>query len=473
MMKKILALIPAAAIALGLFGCGKAPATSETPATPVDTGLKVGFGRESIAPSSTYEAHLQGGDWKSRVVEGVLDPVYATCIAISQGEETVLLYTLDLKLVTLNHSQSAKTAISQATGIPEDHILLNATHTHSSVAIRYEWDGVQQYRKEFDEAAVKAAKAALEDLAPAETYAGGVQTDGLVFVRHYIMNDGTIGGSNFGSFQSGAKAHVRDADSELQLVRFDRGEKEPIVLMSFGAHGTFNEHQNMLSADFAGPARAYVEEQLGCKVAYFMGASGDQVPSSRIPGEAIADYQEHGQKLGQYAVEAIPSLAKIEGEEVKLTTKTLDVPTNKENMDKLAQAQEIKSLIASYGSSSSQVAAKVKEYGFASRIQANWTVIRSELGDTKSMDLRTLSVGNLAFVISPYEMFGESGQQIKAQSPFATTMIITCSEGGFNYIPTAAAWEYSCYESHCSYFERGSAEKLVTEYINLLTEQKG
>ena len=433
--------------------------------------FRAGFGREDITPD--YPVYLQGGPWKSRRTTGILDRVYATCVALAQGEDTVLLYTLDMKLATDNYIDPAKAAVSKATGIPEEKILFNATHTHSSVAIRYEWEGVERYRAEFNAAAVEAAQAAIADLTEAEIYGGGIRTEGLVFVRHYLMNDGTYCGSNFGSAKSGYKCHAHDADSELQVAKLARTGKKDIVLLSFPSHGTFNEHDTLISADFLAGCRKTVEASGDYLVAYFMGASGDQVPSSRIPGEAIADYMEHGSKLGSYALQALPTLAKLDKTGMQLTTVTFTAPTNKADMEKLEEAKIIRRLINDHGATSPEVKEAVKKYGFSSRIHANWTVIRSALDDTKSMDLRVLTVGDLAFVLAPYEMFGLHGLEIKEKSPFATTFIITCSEGSFNYIPTLEAFDYGCYEGQCSYFKRGTGDVLVNEFLDILHRHKG
>ena len=468
-MKKVLCLLMAAMMLLSLAACGGDGGSGDSAKAP--EGFRAGYGKENITPS--YTVHLQGGTWSERKTTGVLDYIYATCIALAQGEDTILLYTLDMKLATDGYIDPAKEAVSMATGVPHENILFNATHTHSSVAVRYDWNGVEKYKEEFNAAVVKAAQTAIADLSEAEIYGGGIATEGLNFVRHYIMNDGSIAGSNFGSTQSGYKSHIRDADNELQLVKLARAaeDKKDIVLMTFPTHSTFNEHETQISADLSSETRKMLEEN-GYLPAYFMAASGDQVPSSRIPGNSIADYREYGKKLGQYALDGLAGLTKLDSTGMKLTTKTFTAPTNKEDLDKLPQAQEIKAMIDTYGSGSSQVAAAVKEYGFASRIHANWVITRSRLGDTKSMDLRVLNVGDLAFVLAPYEMFGQHGMEIKEKSPFATTLIITCSEGSFNYLPTVEAFEYGCYEGHCSYWEKGTGEKLVTEYLDILGQHK-
>ena len=428
--------------------------------------LLVGFGRESITPATPV--HMQGGSWRTRISTGVLDDIFATCVALRMDGQTMLVYTLDLKLPTPNFVLPAKAAVSAATGIKEDNILFTATHTHSSVAIRYPWEGVEEYKQMFYEQAVKAAKTAIADLSEAAVLAGSTETDRMAFVRHYRMNDGTVAGSNFGSWESGIADHIRPADGQLQLVRFARQGKKDVLLLSFPAHGTFNEGGLLISADFPSPTRAYLEENCDVLVAQFIGAAGDQTPGSRIPGRRFSkDYVEYGKRLGQYAQDALPTLTAAEASEIRLLSRTITAPTNKMKLDKLPEALRIKEIVEQTGIKSPELTAALKEYGISSRHEANWIVIRSQQADTKDLTLKVLSLGGLAFAFAPYEMFGHHGKDIKEGSPFPHTVIIGC-EDGLNYMASEESFDYGCNESLCCFFARGTAEKMVQEYLDML-----
>ena len=204
-----------------------------------------------------------------------------------------------------------------------------------------------------------------------------------------------------------------------------------------------------------------------------MGSAGDQTPDSMVAGNAYThDYREYGKKLGQYALDALDSLSKVEGDGVTLNTRSFTAPTNKKNVDKLVAAQEVKNLIDQYGASSSQVQAALEKHGFAMYLEATWTITRANLEPTMTMELKTLTIGDLGFVLAPYEMFGKHGAEIKAQSPYENTFIITNGEGAFNYIASTEAFDFNSYESYCCYFEQGTGEKLVTEFVDMLTQMK-
>lgn len=461
-MKKILALVLAAVLLLGICGCGESKEKAPE-------GLQVGFGKVDITPKGMV--HLQGGDWKSRVSTGLLDMQYVTCIAIREGEDTVLLYTMDFKVATDNFVDPAKATVSAATGVPEENILMNATHTHSATAIRYNWDGVEEYRTKFNEAAAKAGQAALKDLSAAEIYAGSTQTQDLTHVRHYVDGAGNVVLRGSGK----EVAHYREPDQELQLVKFQRAaeDKKDILLLSFPVHATFNEGGTDLSADFPAPMRDHIEMNSDCLVAYFMGAAGNQTPGSTAPGvKKIKDFREYGKTLGQYALDALPTLTKVEGETVEVQGKTFTANTNKKNVDKLIEAKQVVQLAETHGRNSSEVKQALADAGFAQYLEASWTITRANLDPTKSMEIKVMRVGDLSFVLAPYEMFGHHGTDIKTQSPFDNTFIITCAEGSHNYIASTDAFDFNAYESYCCYFEQGTAEKLVEEYLSMLTELK-
>ena len=468
-MKKVFCLLTCLTLLLGTIACSNRSTLETT--SPANATLQVGFGRENITPDFTV--HLQGGDWKNRISTGVRDYQYITCIALTYGEETVLLYTVDMKVATDGIVDPVKVAISAKTGIPQNRILMNATHTHAAAAIRYNWEGVETYKTQFSAAAVAAAETALADRAPAEIYAGSTEATGMANVRHYLMNDGTYAGSNFGNTGSGYKQHVKQADCELQLVKLDRGaDKKPVILASFPSHCTFNESGTLLSADYPAPYRAYVEGKTDSLVAFFQGASGDQTPGSRIPGVAFTkDYIEYGNELGRYTVEALPALTKQETGPITVTAKFFTAPTNMKNMDKLPGAKIAMSTAEKYGNNSQELKEVLHKYGLASRHEANWLNIRAGAGKTQTMELKTMTIGSLAFVLAPYEMFGAQGVAIKENSPFENTFIITLGEGSFNYIASTEAFDYDCYESQCCYFEQGTAEKLVDEFVSMLSGQ--
>ena len=476
-MKKLICFVLAFVLMLGMVACGgsgnEGSAQGDNAAA---AGLQVGFGRESVMPSDFTKVHLAGGDASKRIATTIKDNLYVTCVALKEGEQTILLYTMDIITADDGTVDPIKIAVSSATGVPQENILINATHTHGSISIRSEWDGVAEYRRLFQESMVYAATNAIKDLAPAEVYHGGVQTEGLAFVRHYKLSDGSYAGSNFGNFGNGViVGHSSDADGELQIVNFTREGKKDVMMISFPAHATFSSTSDTyISADFPSPTRQYIEENTDALVAYFIAAAGDQVPTSKKTGESQynGEYLGYGKALGKYAVDARPSLKKLDDTTMKLSTKTVTYPSNKDKLELLPYAAPVIAAAQKYGNIAAETVALARENGFSSYFEASAIKTRTSYPATMSMDLRTVTIGNLGFAIAPYEMFGTQGMYIKENSPCDTTFIITCSEGAKGYLPSKLGVEIGCYEACVSQFEYGTAEKLADDFVNMLKEMQ-
>lgn len=478
-MKKILIFVLIAAMILGLCACGGAGKDKDQ--------LKVGFGRVSILPK--VQVNLDGGDIEGRPASDPIDDIAATCIAISQGDETILIYTLDLLLVqkTLLPAQEL---ITEATGVPAENIILNTTHTHSAPA--YNHTSGEAYRQPLYQACADAAVAAIEDLSPAQIEYGSTETESLTFVRHYRLEGGEI----YGTHQSlrytskgpiQVKEHLYDANETLQVIKFIREaeDKKDVVMMNFGSHPTIvsGNHRFALSADWPGAARAYVEENTDSLCAVFQAGGGDQAPSSSVPNTSLFkganEHRDMGAALGEYCVNILNGeMTKADGSGITLTTKQFTGATNKEGLDDaslMASASAIKEVERQYGSSSEEVRQAVVSSTFESYYHANALLNRAKFPETLTMDLHALVINGVSMIFAPYEMFGGMGAYITENSPYDMTFVVSCSEsfeGHLGYIPTVYGYENNFYEYAQARFARGTAEEVAKLHVEMLNEIK-
>ncbi len=471
-MKKTLTFILISAMILSLCACGGSTGKEDTA-----TGLQVGFGRENVMPDTIENAHLGGDDDAFRKATGFLDYLTVTCIAFQDGEgDPVLVYTIDFNNSKDNWVAPIREAISQETGIAQSRIMIAATHTHSGVSMSYEWNGAPQYKIKVQNSMIKAAKTALADLDTCELYYGSTDAADLLNVRHYRMKDGSVKSSGLSLDHPDIVEHPAEDDGELQVIRFDRAEgKKDVVMVCFNPHTTFNGNvkKTDLSADFPGPLRDYIESQGDYQAAYFIGDAGNQAPSSYLSSEAhgFDDYKSYGQELGRRVIELLPELKKSETTGLHLNSRTYVGKTNKEKIDLLPQAKEVVAVHEAQGREASEVLAE--QYGLYQRVEAYAIVRRARAGDTRSMNLSVMSWGDeVSMLFAPYEMFSESGSDIRANTPYGMTFLAACANGGNGYLPSLAACEYGCYESYTTYFARGTAEDLVDVYLDMLQKLK-
>ena len=440
---------------------------------PADRVFKVGYGKENITPD---EPVPMGGYGRSdqRISTGILSYLWATCVAITDAEgDTLLLMSVDL----CNSAEASRAApeISKATGVPVENIVISATHTHSAPDYSYtQLAAVSRALQKTHDGLKRAALTAMEDRKAAQMYGASVQTANMNFVRHYICNDGTYAGDNFGSGASGYAGHATDADPVMQLIKFTREGDNDIILTNFQTHPhrTGGSQKYDISADIVGEYRAAMEKDLGVEVIYFSGAGGNVNPTSRISKENVAkDYKEHGKMLAQYAKSA----------EYK------PLNTGKVQASKMNFEAEINHADDAYASVCADLRARwdrgeittaqVISLGAAAGIKLNSPYHagairnRAKMGKSNSFPIWAYSFGDVGFVAAPYEMFDTNGMYIKANSPFEYTVISTVANKTNGYFPSDAAFGYGCYEVDTTSYVRGTAERLVDAYLEMLTEQ--
>lgn len=463
-MKRLITFLLAFVMVLSLYACG---GSGEGDSAPLE-GLCVGFGRENVTPD--FSVGIGGySDNETRRSQGYLDYLYISCIAMTEGEQTILLFTLDNLAATQDNANRLREAVSPVTGVPSDRIYVMATHTHSAPSITTNDNEGVKYQELFYAGAVKAAEAAMADRATTTLYSGSTVIEGMNFVRHYLLENGTYAGSNFGDFSSSAiKEHATATDPEMVLVKFDRADesKKDILLVNWQAHPDHakeNGYTN-LSADFPGALRTKVEKETDLLCAYFTGAGGNQNPDSRIQSEMhYLAMKEYGEKLAEHAIAALPGLTPVEGTGIKTTQVIFDAEIDHSWDGVLTQAQEVYDLWKSAGKSEGDALGKT--YDFTSVYQARAIITRSKKALTEALEINAFSVGGIGFITGSFEMFSTCGLYVKENSPFETTVICTGNSG---YIPAAEAYDYRSYESDTGMYAKGTSEKLAQKYVEML-----
>ena len=94
--------------------------------------------------------------------------------------------------------------------------------------------------------------------------------------------------------------------------------------------------------------------------------------------------------------------------------------------------------------------------------------LRVDREQTGTMELNVVSVGGIAFVAAPYEMFHESGKYIRSQSPFGATVICSCANDYQGNFATEEAYDYGSYESDINLYAKGCAEAAADKLVEML-----
>lgn len=430
-------------------------------------GLLVGYAKLDITPAESVP--MAGlGNSSQRKSKSVLDPIFATCIAITDSDgETVLFYSMDIQNA-YRPVTGYRESVSKVLNLPMERIMMCFTHDHSSVDIdnRNE-EVVSAFNAKMNQQLPELGRKALADRMPAKMYIASVETDGLNFVRRYIMNDGSLCGDNFGSMASGVRCHETEADHTLQIIKFVRDD-DAVLVTNFQTHSNYTIGSGCLSSDVAGAFRDALEEISGCKVIHFNGASGNINPKSRVPEENVAsDHRDWGRRLAAYAMKADYSPRFCD--KLKMDSYTFTAVANHVYDPVLDKAKEIVDVFYSTNDR-----ARCKEmgapYGITSCYHAISIVGNSRLDETIPVHMFVFSLGDIAFAFAPIEMFDTNGMYIKNHAPFDMTFICGYANYCQGYMPSAIACLNSGYEVVTSIFAPGNAEPLADKYVEMLKE---
>jgi len=480
-MKKFLSLALVLCMILCLCACAKEPAASAEP-----KAFRVGFGRTNITP--TYSVPLAGyGNTTSRMSQGFLDYIYSTCIAVTdETDSTVLLITTDIIAVQTFMVEPLKTSITKATGVPADRIMIQGTHTHSAPDL-YSSDPsiASKYKNDYVAGITQSAVDAMADRSPATMETGVGHTDGLNFVRHYTTTSGTMYGDNL-TLKGSMTGHYSEPDNEIQLIRFKRAaeDKKDILAVNWQCHPKLNSsgetvegkaNRGMISADYIGSTRDIIESETDCLFAFYLGAAGNLNANSKITSENKAtENKAYGKLLAGHIMDGMQSLTAVEGTKVTSTQRMYEAKIDHTEDALVPDAQKVAAIWSSTNNYTEAMAAATGT-AIGSPYHANSIISRANNNEgTRKIEINAIRIGSIGFITAPYEMFDVNGMFIKDGSPFETTFIMTCSNGGNNYIAAQYAFDSTgTYEVHNRTFPAGTAEDLADNYVEMLTELAG
>ena len=456
----------------------------------MNTSLTAGFSAVDITPPlGTYIP----GYFKRREAKRILDPLEARCVAFSGGGSTALLVALDTLEIEDDVVAEARTAISAATGLPEEAVFLHATHTHTGGDLHRGADPLRSgpeaaaslalsalYVEHTVRRLADAAVLAVRDLAPASLSSGRSSAPRLSFPRRYRMKDGSVR-TNPGVLNPDIAGPAGISDDEVQLLRIDREGKKPVAVVNFQTHPDVVGGESV-SADWPGFTRRSFEAALGgdALAVFVNGAQGDvnHVCVDPRPGELnglAPDFDDvhrgyaHARHMGRAVACAALSVwdkcAPLAAGPVRHGSNVVEAPSHAPRPEEMDEARRIEAL---------HRAGRDAELPF-SGMELTTAVadaerkLRLEHGPASfPLPLSAFAVGGVAFAGYPGEPFTAIGTEVKARSPFALTVNACLANGARGYFPSADAYEQGGYESRTSDFGPGVAAALVAGQLALL-----
>ncbi len=239
-----------------------------------------------------------------RPARAVHDDIWARAMVFSRGEDVFALVVLDLVGYLHMHGNVARRRAAARTGIPEDHIVYMATHSHDGPDVVGIWAGptgtdydyVAQVNAAVERAVVKAVAA----LRPARLKSGAAQLRGCYDAKTLLFKEGPRCNLPVGYDQLKAapeqydvpvnQIDLRDpmvfnhAVTALQATDAETGAVLGTVVNFSNHPEVLGGDNNMLSSDFPHYARQALEQRYGGVALYLSATTGSQIGTLRDTG---------------------------------------------------------------------------------------------------------------------------------------------------------------------------------------------
>ena len=446
--------------------------------------FKAGFARVDATPPLGIPIV---GYFHHRVADGVLDPLYIDCVAVSDGTNNALIYCVDDLHLTNPFMAKAFPAITEATGVPRERIYVHATHIHTGPA---DWPRggfskeenrlvMLHAEKRFAKLA-EAGRLALADLAPAKIGIAKTVCRNVSFIRRYRMKDGTVR-TNPGIMSPNVKEPLGTPDETVQLVRFRRTGAPDIAIVNFGTHpdcigGT------KYSADWPGVVRNTFEAAVGdgVKCLFLNGAQGDVNASQHFPPPASVALRAEcktrpkaraihlGRAVAGAALSVWDVCEEVPAGPVRGVVASHPMPAN------LPTADEVKWVEMFDAGRRKEIPLGNMEIKTLTSPYSRVRRMMKKRRDHFDVLVSSLAIGDsLAFAGLPCEPFVDIGRAVKERSPFRTTIFTCLTNGSEGYIASTKAHADGGYEALSSRFAAPTGDKLVDAQVEQLKTLKG
>jgi neutral ceramidase len=397
-------------------------------------GLQAGIAKVNLEPDLGMA--MGGYGARTGVAQGVLDPVQARVLALSDGHHTIALVTLDLVSgLELPEMEQIRAAV-RPNGI--EQVIFLASHTHSGPTYSSNLDAYRKAVSRIQQTIPIAARL----MTPVRIGTGW----GVAYLGHNrraLLLDGQA----HMFWRDETQLPSSPVDPTVGVIRLDRRDGTPIaILVNYACHPVVLGPDNLsYSADYPSVMRDVIEEGFNSSaMAFFLqGAPGDINPffdKTPLVQDAVLRMQETGRKLGQEVLRVARGIHTEVTPAPAIQTKTVvlharsrwDVP---------------------------KVRAVLKERYHLDDMRAA-RLVREEM----DLPVTTLLLNHeLVFVTMPGEPFVEFQMNLRARSPLPNTYLLGYADGVFGYFPTIAAALRGGYgaNSTSTQVEVGTGERLV------------
>lgn len=427
------------------------------------------------------------GGFQDRLAMKAHDRLHARCVVLDDERTRIAIVICDSCLITRDIYDAAKTQASKATGIPVNRMLTAATHTHTApTAVPLaQCSPDPQYVEQLKRQIAQAIVAADSRLKPVEIGWGVAEVPEEISNRRWFVKPEALKPNPFGGVDDkvrmnpprGVGALIRPAgptDPAVTFLSMRSTDGRPISLLAnYGLHYVGGIPPGQLSADYFGEFARRISDRLNADTDAFVGimsngASGDvnnyRFPDARPRSAPFERVQAVASTVADRVTALHEGISFFSDGSIRMKEQELELGIRRPDAAEIVRA---KSMLANAADPDRLTMNEV--YAQESiRFAEEWP-------STLPIKLQAISIGELAIVAVPCEVFAEVGLEIKRRSPFSVTCVIALANGYNGYLPSPkqhALGGYETWRSAWSYLETEASTKITDSLLSQLQALK-
>ena len=475
---------------------------SIAPAVRAQTTSATEPGQDKVFQAGAYMSNVTPplgepivGNWNSPPATYVHDQLHAKALVLDDGTTRLAFVLVDNVGIKREVFDEAKRLVHEETGLPQEHMLMAATHTHSGTSAsgkgqkKRGWQGedsLDGYQAFLARRIADGVRVAIGNLEPAQIAWGSGEVPQHVFNRRWLMKNpvmGPLGMEDKAKMNPGVGnpdlvEPAGPIDPEVAFIAVQSTEGRPIaVLGNYSLHYVGGVPEGHISADYFAIFGDRMQELLGAdrQEPPFVGimSNGTSGDINNINFRGPAEKKEPYEKMKIVAHDVAEEVWQVyqtldfkDWAMLAAAQATLTLEVRRASPQVLENMERVRSLTAS-----DEPVFHRLESTYAQRIQQ----LETEWPDEIDIILQTFRIGDLGVAAIPFETFAETGLKIKEKSPFQQTFTIELANGSYGYLPTPEQHQLGGYETWLgtNRVEVEASTKIVAELMNLFEQTLG
>jgi neutral ceramidase len=426
-------------------------------------------GSAAIDITPPVGTHL-AGQFQDRIAESIHDPLYARALVLDDGTTGLAIVACDLLALKRPTVVQARELAAAQTGIPADHIMITASHTHTGPRTTdiFPCPADAEYLALLPRQLAGAVALAARSRQPARLAVGSGREATSTHNRRYLRRDGTAqmhppkGDPSFVGPEG-------PADPEVGVI-FANDDNGRLLgaMVNYTSHPIVVGHERAVSADYPGYLGRALQAVKGhqAEVLFVNGALANVCPidvadlGHREYGYAWAE--RVGNVVAAEALRVMETTDPLETVVLRVARRTVDLAIREITAAQLAEARV---RLEQHDGMPPVELAYAREALLLAEERRRAAFVPAEV--------QVLAIGDAALVGIPGELFVEFGLEIKERSPFAHTYVAGLANGCVGYIPTRRAFLGGGYETRLARSSKltpEAGERLTAVALELLHE---